>query len=199
MFRRICKFTEIKFDVYISKYRYDVANGFRTDDENEKEGKSESLDKDGHIDEEFGHKFLDMYSSIYAMRQELDRIRKPIGSRENPARTCKDLFYGHPHFHDGQYSIYFHDTSNRIGGLRTHEIISITGWYWIDPNLGMADDAVYVYCNLTNMGETCVYPDIHTSQMPNIPWRKENNKTDWYSNLRGGFKVSPHRFREIII
>lgn len=43
---------------------------------------------------------------------------------------------------------------------------------------------------MTNMGETCVYPDIHTTQMPNIPWRKENNKTDWYSNLRGGFKVS---------
>lgn len=69
------------------------------------------------------------------------------------------------------------------------------GWYWIDPNLGMADDAVYVYCNMTNMGETCVYPDIHSSQMPNIPWRKENNKTDWYSNLRGGFKVSLNRFR----
>lgn len=65
-----------------------------------------------------------------------------------------------------------------------------TGWYWIDPNLGMADDAVYVYCNMTNAGETCVHPDIHTSQMPNIPWRKEDNKTDWYSNLRGGFKVS---------
>jgi len=25
--------------------------------------------------------------------------------------------------------------------------------------------------------------------MPNIPWRKESEKTDWYSNLRGGFKV----------
>ena len=53
----------------------------------------------------------------------------------------------------------------------------------------MADDAVYVYCNMTAEGETCVFPDLHSSQMPNIPWRKENDKTDWYSNLRGGFRV----------
>lgn len=148
------------------------------------------MNKDDHVEEELGPKFLDMYSSIYAMRQELDRIRKPIGSRENPARTCKDLFYGHPHFHDGWY-FFARRFFYRIDRLKTYEIVLWKiGWYWIDPNLGMADDSVYVYCNMTNMGETCVYPDIHTSQMPNIPWRKENNKTDWYSNLRGGFKVS---------
>lgn len=64
------------------------------------------------------------------------------------------------------------------------------GWYWIDPNIGMPDDAIYVYCNMTGGGETCVFPDIHSSQMPNIPWRKEGNRNNWYSNLRGGFKVS---------
>lgn len=42
---------------------------------------------------------------------------------------------------------------------------------------------------MSSQGETCVFPDIHSSTMPNIPWRKENNKNDWYSNLRGGFKV----------
>ena len=50
----------------------------------------------------------------------------------------------------------------------------------------MVDDAVKVYCNMTS-GETCVYPDIHTSKMPNIPWRKSGR--GWYSQLRGGFKV----------
>lgn len=53
----------------------------------------------------------------------------------------------------------------------------------------MPDDAIYVYCNISNEGETCIFPDIHSSQMPNIPWKKENNKNDWYSRLRGGFKV----------
>lgn len=43
---------------------------------------------------------------------------------------------------------------------------------------------------MTAEGETCVHPDIHSAQMPNIPWRKENDKTDWYSNLRGGFRIS---------
>lgn len=52
--------------------------------------------------EDIGPKFLDMYSSIYAMRQELDRIRKPLGTKENPVRTCKDLYYGHPQFKDGE-------------------------------------------------------------------------------------------------
>ena len=64
--------------------------------------------------------------------------------------------------------------------------IQSPGYYWVDPNLGMVDDAVKVYCNMTS-GETCVYPDIHTSKMPNIPWRKSGR--GWYSQLRGGFKV----------
>lgn len=76
-------------------------------EEDEKDKDVENVGKYNHIEEELGPKFLDIYSSIYAMRQELDRIRKPIGSRENPARTCKDLFYGHPHFYDGQYIICF--------------------------------------------------------------------------------------------
>lgn len=42
-----------------------------------------------------------MYNSVYAMRQDLERLRKPLGSRDNPVRTCKDLHYGHPQFADG--------------------------------------------------------------------------------------------------
>lgn len=114
--------------------------------------------------EDLGPKFLDMYSSIYSMRQELDRMRKPLGSQDSPSRSCRDLWLGHPQFENG--------------------------FYWIDPNLGMIDDAIYVFCNMTAEGETCIHPDIHSSQMPNIPWRKEYEKTDWYSNLRGGFKIS---------
>jgi collagen type V/XI/XXIV/XXVII alpha len=59
------------------------------------------------VKEDIGGKFLDMYSSIYTMRQDLDRIRKPVGTREHPVRTCKDLFYGHPQFKDGEQSHLF--------------------------------------------------------------------------------------------
>lgn len=54
------------------------------------------------VKDDMGPKFLDMYSSIYSMRQEMDRIRKPVGTRDNPVRTCKDLYYGHPQFKDGK-------------------------------------------------------------------------------------------------
>lgn len=49
-----------------------------------------------------GPKYVDIVSSIYGMRQDLERIRKPVGTRENPVMTCKDLFYGHPQFKDGK-------------------------------------------------------------------------------------------------
>merc|ERR1712200_178797 len=60
--------------------------------------------------------------------------------------------------------------------------------YWIDPHLGMSDDAVKVYCRMSTGGDSCINPDVHTSKMPNIPWRKSGD--GWYSNLRGGFKVT---------
>lgn len=122
-----------------------------------------------------------MYNNIYTMRQDLEMVRKPVGTRDNPARTCKDLYYGHALFPDGMSTL----SHLSKWGYK----FSLLGWYWIDPNLGMIDDAVYVYCNMSSKGETCVYPDIHSSTMPNIPWRKDSNKNDWYSNLRGGFRV----------
>jgi len=115
-------------------------------------------------DPEFSSKLLDMYSNIHMMRQDIERIKKPIGTKDNPVRTCRDLFYGHPKSNDG--------------------------WYWIDPNLGMPDDAIHVFCNITRQGETCVYPDPHTSKIPNIPVRKTNSKLMWFSKLRGGFKMT---------
>ena len=72
--------------------------------------------------------------------------------------------------------------------LLYHTTIVSLGFYWIDPNLGMSDDAVKVFCDMTDGGKTCVFPDVHASKMPNIPWRKSGD--GWYSNLRGGFRIS---------
>jgi collagen type V/XI/XXIV/XXVII alpha len=102
-----------------------------------------------------------VYTDVYNMRIELEKMKKPIGTRNSPARSCKDLFQGHPQLKDG--------------------------FYWIDPNLGMSDDAVKVYCKMSSGGDTCINPDVHTSKMPNIPWRKSGD--GWYSKLRGGFEV----------
>ena len=64
------------------------------------------------IDLDLGPKFVDMYTSIYNMRQDLDKIRKPVGTKENPGRSCKDLHYGHPQFADGMFLL--------PGSLRPH-------------------------------------------------------------------------------
>lgn len=60
-------------------------------------GERASLDEDT----ELVAKLQEVYSDIYDMRLELERVRKPLGTRDNPVRTCRDLFYGHPHFKDG--------------------------------------------------------------------------------------------------
>lgn len=52
---------------------------------------------------------------------------------------------------------------------------------------------------MSSEGETCVFPDIHSSSMPNIPWKKENKESEWYSNLRGGSKVGSQKCRYINI
>ena len=36
------------------------------------------------------------------------------------------------------------------------------GWYWVDPNLGVPNDAIQVWCNITSGGKTCVYPNYKT-------------------------------------
>lgn len=54
----------------------------------------------------------------------------------------------------------------------------------------MPDDAVFVFCNLTAKGETCIYPDKDRAVLPSyIQWRKEDDN-DWYSNLKDGFQVT---------
>ena len=39
------------------------------------------------------------------MRIQLEKMRKPVGTRDSPARSCKDLHHGHPQLKDGKDSI----------------------------------------------------------------------------------------------
>lgn len=62
----------------------------------------------------------------------IESIKKPLGTRENPARVCRDLLDCHQKLTDG--------------------------WFWIDPNLGCTSDAFKVFCNFTAGGQTCLHP-----------------------------------------
>jgi hypothetical protein len=63
------------------------------------------------------------------------------------------------------------------------------GWYWIDPNLGVALDAIQVWCNMTAEGETCISPKRNTRVMIPKHFPKDEN-VQWFSDMHGGFKVS---------
>ncbi|NXT40848.1 CO5A1 protein, partial [Pelecanoides urinatrix] len=69
---------------------------------------------------------------LNSLKQEIEGLRRPMGTQDNPARTCQDLQLSHQGLPDGEY--------------------------WIDPNQGCARDSFKVYCNFTAGGETCVFP-----------------------------------------
>ncbi len=82
---------------------------------------------------------VQLFTSLRALKEEMEQMKNPIGTIKNPARTCKDLYLSHKDFKDGHY--------------------------WIDPNQGCTKDALEVFCNMTAEGETCIYPDQDESEM----------------------------------
>ena len=125
-----------------------------------------------------------IFSHIDELDTELQEIKFPLGTKESPARMCRDIYLGHPEFQDGTYCTYISAESLQLN-IRilstvilkeSHFPLKIflhfstaklnldfesfyAGWYWIDPNLGVPTDAIQVWCNVTSKGETCVYPD----------------------------------------
>ncbi|XP_045907508.1 collagen alpha-1(XXVII) chain B-like isoform X2 [Micropterus dolomieu] len=79
---------------------------------------------------------LDQSTEIFKTLQHLSTLiqslKNPLGTRDNPARICRDLYNCEQRMHDGTY--------------------------WIDPNLGCAADTIEVMCNFTGGGQTCLKP-----------------------------------------
>uniref|UniRef100_A0A8C7Q7R6 Collagen, type XI, alpha 2 n=1 Tax=Oncorhynchus mykiss TaxID=8022 RepID=A0A8C7Q7R6_ONCMY len=74
----------------------------------------------------------EIFGSLNSLRQEIETMRFPLGTKDSPARTCQDLKLSQPELKDGEY--------------------------WIDPNQGCSRDSLKVFCNFTAGGETCLYP-----------------------------------------
>ncbi|KAI0219735.1 Collagen alpha-1(V) chain [Lamellibrachia satsuma] len=110
---------------------------------------------------------IKIFEEIDDLTGEIAAMKHPSGAKNNPGRTCYDIHLGHPQLADG--------------------------WYWVDPNLGVADDAIYVWCNMTAGGDTCVHPDADSKQMPLKSWQRDSpmdeNPDKWFSELPGGFKL----------
>ncbi|KAK5930509.1 hypothetical protein CgunFtcFv8_026737 [Champsocephalus gunnari] len=74
----------------------------------------------------------EILKTLHYLSSVIESIKTPLGTRENPARVCKDLMECDHKLKDG--------------------------WFWIDPNLGCTSDAFKVFCNFTAGGQTCVHP-----------------------------------------
>uniref|UniRef100_A0A3Q3A8I0 Collagen, type XXVII, alpha 1b n=1 Tax=Kryptolebias marmoratus TaxID=37003 RepID=A0A3Q3A8I0_KRYMA len=79
---------------------------------------------------------LDQGTEVLKTLQHLSTLvqslRNPLGTRDNPARICRDLYNCEQRLHDGSY--------------------------WVDPNLGCSTDSIEVTCNFTAGGQTCLKP-----------------------------------------
>jgi collagen type V/XI/XXIV/XXVII alpha len=102
----------------------------------------------------------EVFAALESLKQELTLMREPMGTYDNPARSCKDLWLCHPDFPNG--------------------------YYYIDPNGGCARDAIEVYCDLEQEGITCVKP----TQSRHKPSRfKKSSPGDWFSEDPKGFRL----------
>uniref|UniRef100_A0A4W4G8Z1 Fibrillar collagen NC1 domain-containing protein n=1 Tax=Electrophorus electricus TaxID=8005 RepID=A0A4W4G8Z1_ELEEL len=105
----------------------------------------------------------EIFGSLNSLRQEIESMRLPLGTKDSPARTCQDLHLSQPEYKDGEY--------------------------WIDPNQGCARDSFKVYCNFTAGAETCLYPGKEVENVKMNAWPKEKSGS-WYSNFAKGSKFS---------
>jgi len=85
--------------------------------------------------------------TLALLHYKLELVKKPNGTKEFPARTCKDLLMCYP-------------------GLQSGE-------FWVDPNEGITEDAIKVYCDFS-FNATCLY-----SSKENKPFASKRKK--WYS------------------
>uniref|UniRef100_A0A8C9SNR8 Collagen type V alpha 1 chain n=1 Tax=Scleropages formosus TaxID=113540 RepID=A0A8C9SNR8_SCLFO len=105
----------------------------------------------------------EIFGSLNSLKLEIEQMKHPLGTQNNPARTCKDLQLCHPDFPDGEY--------------------------WIDPNQGCSRDSFKVYCNFTAGGETCIYPDKKSEGARLTSWAKEIPGS-WFSEFKRGKLLS---------
>ena len=82
-----------------------------------------------------------MKEAFEKLKRSFDKMIKPDGTKERPAKTCNDLKQSHPDKPSGEY--------------------------WIDPNGNDKKDSILVFCNMDS-GASCISPKPSTSPVFNI-------------------------------
>lgn len=94
------------------------------------------------------------------LRKSYDKLNKPTGAKDSPARTCNELSMAKPELGSGEY--------------------------WIDPNDGDKNDAILVYCDMPKRA-TCVKAQPQRSK--NIQYVGDE-KEIWLSEVHNGMKMT---------
>merc|ERR1712130_1042399 len=126
------------------------------------------LDVNGMDYNPSGSELGEIFAALESLKQELQMMKEPMGTPENPARSCRDLWLCHPEYTDGPY--------------------------FIDPNGGCAKDAVEVQCKMRDKGVTCLKP-LQGSAKQNR-WSKETPGA-WFSEYNRGFKINYNLIRSL--
>lgn len=126
---------------------------------------------DDMMDYDYTQGLDEVYAALESLQEELNLMKDPVGTMENPARSCKDLWLCHPDFPNGNYHI--------------------------DPNGGSPRDGVEVYCDLEQEGVTCIAPSIQRKSMSRF---KKSQPGDWFSEdpkygFRFDYNVSIPQFK----
>ena len=53
------------------------------------------------MDAAYSEGMEDVFGSLNNLKQDIERMKFPMGTQDNPARTCNDLHLSQPEFPDG--------------------------------------------------------------------------------------------------
>ena len=89
-----------------------------------------------------------IFNAYKKFKTSFEKFKKPNGEKDNPAKTCKDLYAAYPDLESGR----------KMFLIILDQIIKykrLIGEYWVDPNEGDVRDAVLVRCDQITKS-TCV-------------------------------------------
>uniref|UniRef100_A0A1B6CMR8 Fibrillar collagen NC1 domain-containing protein n=2 Tax=Clastoptera arizonana TaxID=38151 RepID=A0A1B6CMR8_9HEMI len=94
------------------------------------------------------------------LKTSFERFKRPDGTKNAPAKTCRDLAVAYPELPDGEY--------------------------WMDPNEGDIRDAILVQCKMETR-ETCVMPNPdRTAEITHIG----NEPEIWLGDINEAHKIT---------